>query len=799
MVTHDLVQRGLSFDDAYAAARALRDRISHREEISTDELKELIEQQVAEMFGAEQLARLGQPPEPVQELRVTYRGETSRPFSRGLLARSIYAAGVDFDRAYNLVIQVQAELRKEEINELSSEELARRVGDFLERTEGEAMAAGYRMIRHLHGLPRPMVIYLGGATGTGKSTLALELAPLLRIYRINATDTIRQVMRMVFSPAILPALHSSSFEIAAPWEMAGPEAPGLALGEVLSDSALIDTFEEQATRVCVGVRAVVERAVAENMSIMVEGVHLVPPFVPFEDLEGAVYQIPLILTTLDEEIHRTRFLTRARYGGRLAERYLENFASIRRIHEHVLQTAEACDLPLLDTSEGEATVLRALRLVTGLMQKRLPSLGESAAMAGQPPVPTLTLFIDGLPDRPVKALGGVTPLQVAHTPTLDRLAREGCCGLADPISPGVVPDTAGGSLAMFGQSPLAMKRGPVEVLGSGLELRAGDVALRANFATVNERGMVIDRRAGRIREGAEELASALDRLPLPDGSSTDVVVRVRATTEHRLGIVLRGDGLSSAILGSDPGDGPVPRPALVPRPVDPNDSRASHTARLLALFEQEALKVLGAHPLNRQREAESLPVANALLSRGAGHVHRLLPLERGGLPLRLTCISADRTVLGVAAWLGGKTIREAGMTANLDTDLEVKFRLAAEGLKESDLVLLHVKGADIAAHDRRPDLKVSYLERVDQALAGLLERHDGPLRIAVASDHATVSESGLHGAEPVPVLIWGEGIEADAVERFDEQAVAAGSLHRFPLQLLLSRLFEMQPAAALPT
>jgi 2,3-bisphosphoglycerate-independent phosphoglycerate mutase len=132
------------------------------------------------------------------------------------------------------------------------------------------------------------------------------------------------------------------------------------------------------------------------------------------------------------------------------------------------------------------------------------------------------------------------------------------------------------------------------------------------------------------------------------------------------------------------------------------------------------------------------------------------------------------------------------MTANLDTDLKLKFRSAAKALKNNDLVLLHIKGADIAAHDRRPELKVQFIERIDAALGEFLAQlGDKPLRIAVASDHATLSENGQHGADPLPVLIWGPRIEADDVDRFDEASAAGGELHRFPLQMLLGRLFEL--------
>jgi len=792
MITHDLVQRGLDFDAAYATAQAVRDRLSDHEEVTTAEIRDLIREELERTLGVEVASGLSSAPlRPIPERHVIYHGQ-EQPFSRGLLARSIQAAGIDLGRAYRLVTELESELRNEEIKVLPSGEVARRVGDLLERIAGGESAGRYRLMRRIRRLPRPVVIYIGGATGTGKSTLSLELAPMLRIYRINSTDTIRQVMRMVFSPEIMPALYSSSFEVAPPYGPRPSEEYAVSPSDPHFGEHLVASFEEQAARVIVGVRAVVERAIAENMSILVEGVHLYPPLVPFADLEGAAYQVPLVLMTQDTETHRIRFLARARLSGRWAERYLEHFPSIRTIHEFLLQQAETHDVSLLDTSYGEPPIGEALRLVSSLLQKRLPELGRPSV--GEVPAAvtaTLLLIIDGLADRPVRALGGRTPLQAARTPNLDRLAREGQCGLTDPVAPGAVADTAAGTLALFGQSPFALKRGPVEALGAGIELAPGDIALRGNLATLDAAGRVSDRRAGRIREQAAVLAQALDRLPLPGSLAQEVEIRVQPATEHRLAIVLRGEGLSSRIRGSDPGDGAAPDLPLIPRPLDPTDERAVHTARVLGLFEQETRRVLAMHPVNEARIEAGLPPANAVLTRGAGSIHRLVPLEEAGLPLRLACIGGDRTVLGLAGWLGAEIVTGEKMTANLDTDLDAKFGAALEALKRNDLVIVHLKGADIAAHDQRPDLKVSFLEKVDRYLGELLEHHPEPLRIAVASDHATLSESGQHAADPLPVLIWGQGIEADKVRSFDEQSVAAGRLQRFPLQMFLGRLFDL--------
>lgn len=622
MVTHDLVQRGVPFEAAYAVARAVRDELAERGEVTTAELRDRVSQRLALSFpNLVASSAGGSTDEP--RLEITYGGEP-QPFSRGLLAQSLHAAGLPHDRAYRLTLDIQDQLLLGGALRIESRELAQQVGDLLERWEGPRIAGRYRLMRRIGGLARPVVVYLGGATGTGKSTLAVELAPLLRIYRINSTDTIREVMRLGVSPSLMPALHRSTFDVDE--DDTGIPPPG---SDETSSDLLANAYEEQAARVCVGVRAVVERAIAENTSILVEGVHLAPPMVPFADLEGAAYQVLLMLLTSDEEIHRSHLLARARRSGRRAERYLDRFTAIRHLQDVLLQRAEEHEVPLLDTTDRERTAQDAVRLVTGVLQQRLPGLALPAPTLETRLPSTLLLVIDGLADRPIAELGGRTPLEAANTPTLDRLAREGRVGIADPVAPGVVPDTASGTLALFAQSPRAMKRGAIEALGVELSLPPNAVALRGNLATLDSQGLVIDRRAGRIRQGAVELAAALDRLPLEGPGCDGVEVWVRPGTEHRLAIALVGPGLSPLITGSDPGDGVMPAPALEPRPIAADDPAAARTARALSVFEQGARRALALHPVNAARRKAGHPVANCVLTRAPGRVHRLLPRSLG--------------------------------------------------------------------------------------------------------------------------------------------------------------------------
>ena len=344
------------------------------------------------MFELPSPARAGGSLNAIEDrsIEVTSQGGGAQPFSRGLAARSLFAAGLEFDRAYRRVEQLQERLRREGTPQLDRRILARRLAELLDEKEGADIAGRYRLIRRLRKLPRPLIFYIGGVGGVGKSTLALDLAPQLKIYRINATDTVRQVMRMVFSPAILPALHVSSYE-------ATPEPASEAFAGPVSPQVL--TLEEQAARVCVGVRAVVERAIAENLSLVVEGVHLLPNLVPFNDLEGDAYQFLLVLATEDEEIHRSHFLSRERAPARRSTRQLDHFRVIREQQDHLLGLAQRAGVPILDTANRERTVSAAIALLGQNLSQRLPWLTRAmSASLPEQQLPALLLVIDGLPD-----------------------------------------------------------------------------------------------------------------------------------------------------------------------------------------------------------------------------------------------------------------------------------------------------------------------------------------------------------------------------------------------------------------
>ena len=403
-------------------------------------------------------------------------------------------------------------------------------------------------------------------------------------------------------------------------------------------------------------------------------------------------------------------------------------------------------------------------------------------------IPRLLMIIDGMGDRLIDELGDKTPLQAANIPVLDRLAAEGQCGVADPVKRGIVATTVSGTLAILGYDPLkhSIARGVIEAHGCEMKIMPGDVAIRGNWATLDNHGKIIDRRAGRIREGTKDLASSLSNIKIED-----VSVEVGVGTEHRIAVVLRGEGLQDSLFGSDPGDRYHPgiKPRL-PVALNKQDEKSVRTAKILNLFEQEARKILAGHPKNLERASKGLLVANAILTREPGQVKVFPKIKRpSGFGLSGVCISGDDTISGISLVTGLNVCKTPSMTANLDTDLKQKFMFAGKMLSMYGVVVLHIKGCDIAAHNREAKKKKKFIEKIDAELGLFLKKWKGKLRIAVTADHATWSKEGIHVDDPVPVLLHGKGIPADSVEAFDEFQASEGSLGLFRLHKLWEKFF----------
>jgi len=275
-------------------------------------------------------------------------GELGLPYSRGLMARSLMAAGVPAYRAYTLASRVGDDLTERGRSEVELERLEALAVEVLGEEEGSGTILRLRRYQQLRELDLPILVFIGGATGTGKSTVASELAYRFGITRVTSTDFIRQTMRAFFSETFMPSIHQSSFE-------AGDAYPD-------ADDPLEFGFLQQARNVLVGVRASSERALEEGWSMVLEGVHLVPGMVELPPPQVAASAF-VVLAIGDEDEHGRHFYARDEDSERPFSRYLERFAEIRRLQELIVGRAVRAGVPVIENDDADA----AARIVADLV------------------------------------------------------------------------------------------------------------------------------------------------------------------------------------------------------------------------------------------------------------------------------------------------------------------------------------------------------------------------------------------------------------------------------------------------
>jgi len=377
----------------------------------------------------------------------------------------------------------------------------------------------------------------------------------------------------------------------------------------------------------------------------------------------------------------------------------------------------------------------------------------------------ILLICDGLGDRP--SVGGRTPLQAADTPHIDRISEEGINGLMDVISPGIVPGSDTAHLSLFGYDPYTYYpgRGVFEALGADMPLLKGEVAFRANFATVDEKMRVVDRRAG--RKGSKELASALNGLEIGG-----VKIALKNTTEHRCAMVMKGENLSKYVSDVDTHEaGSIVQEC---KPLkDGEDAR--RTAAIVNKFIKMSYDLLNEHPVNEARRQKGELPANIILLRGAGSYEDVTSIrERFGFTA--ACVAGASLYKGVAKYLGMDVIPVAGATGKADTNLNNKAEATLQSLEEHEFVFVHVKDTDNKGHDGNFEGKRDMISRVDKELVAQLKDVDA--YIVITGDHSTPVTIKRHSSDPVPVVINGEGVRNDNVKKFDEFSAASGGLNR---------------------
>jgi 2,3-bisphosphoglycerate-independent phosphoglycerate mutase len=366
------------------------------------------------------------------------------------------------------------------------------------------------------------------------------------------------------------------------------------------------------------------------------------------------------------------------------------------------------------------------------------------------------LSLDGLGGLP-RPETGRSELETARIPNLSALASEAACGLLRHVAPGITPGSGPGHLGLFGYDPLRFQvgRGVLESLGIEFDLRAGDVAARGNFCTVDGAGRITDRRAGRITtDVCVQLCERLRVIRLPG-----VELFVEPVKEHRFVLVLRGSRLSGRLSETDPqvlGKPPLPVHAIEPA--------ATATSELVNRFVSEAGRLLH----------DAAP-ANMVLLRGFDQLPEL-PRFPEVYGLRAAAIAAYPMYRGLAKLVGMDVLKTGGT-------FESEIATLGEHWDAYDYFFVHYKDTDKAGEDGDFDGKVAALERFDAHVPKV--RALRPDVLVVSGDHATPSVLAAHGWQPVPALLWSRYCGSDPVTAFTERACATGTLGTIPAHHLM--------------
>ena len=377
---------------------------------------------------------------------------------------------------------------------------------------------------------------------------------------------------------------------------------------------------------------------------------------------------------------------------------------------------------------------------------------------------------DGMADEPIEALGEMTPMQAAHTPWMDRLAREGRTGMLYTVPAGFKPGSEIANLSVLGYDVASVfeGRGSLEAASMGVEIGPEEMAMRCNLITI-EKGLIKNHSAGHISTGeAHELIQFLenelggDRVHFYPGVSYRHLLKLK--------------GGDKRIACTPPHDVPgEPFRGLLIRPESPE---AGRTADLLNDLILESQALLADHPVNvRRREAGRDP-ANSIWPWSPGYRPKMETLLEKYHLRSGSVISAVDLINGIGVCAGLKPIEVEGVTGLYDTNYEGKAAAAIEALRRDDFVFLHIEASDEAGHEGDVALKVKTIEYLDRRIVGPIyeevSKWNEPVTIAVLPDHPTPCHLKTHTSDPVPFLIWNPALPPDEVERYDEFSVRDG-------------------------
>ncbi|HWY34736.1 MAG TPA: alkaline phosphatase family protein [Nitrosopumilaceae archaeon] len=398
------------------------------------------------------------------------------------------------------------------------------------------------------------------------------------------------------------------------------------------------------------------------------------------------------------------------------------------------------------------------------------------------------VLLDGIGDLPHPDLKGSTPLSFAKTPNLDRIAKNGSIGQVISVGKGIAPQSDIAVFNMLGykfQHVDYVGRGVIEAIGIGIDFKDGDLALRGNFATVNDENIIIDRRAGRNIEKDDALAVSLEIERKIKFSNPKASVVVAPTIGHRLVVRIRceGERLSSEISNTDPAYARIAGMGVARAPGDYleiekslplNESpSAKLSATLVNEFTEQSLDIMKKSETNKIRKEKGRKLLNSILLRDAGNrFPDVIPINDLHA-MKFSCIVDMPVEIGISNVLKMKTFSAGGLT-----DYEEKARVAAKAMETQNAIYVHIKGPDEFGHDGDAIGKMKNIEDIDKRFFGtLLDNIDtGKVSIVISGDHSTPCINRGHSDDPVPVLVSGDSVKKDGTVRFTEDEAKKGKI-----------------------
>jgi len=397
------------------------------------------------------------------------------------------------------------------------------------------------------------------------------------------------------------------------------------------------------------------------------------------------------------------------------------------------------------------------------------------------------VLLDGVGDLPHPNLVGKTPLDAANTPNLDRLAKNGTMGQVITVGKGIAPES---DIAVFNMLGYKFKhddyagRGVVEAIGIGIDFKDGDLALRGNFATLNDDGVIIDRRAGRNieKQDTEAVSKEIEeKIKFSDENATAIIT---PTIGHRLVIRIRSDcALSSNISNTDPAYGRVDGMGIARAVTDflkiekclplDEESRTKLASKLVNELTEQSLDIMKKSKVNERRKENDKKLLNGILLRDAGNIYPKVTPINDLHSMKFSCIVDMPVEIGISEILKMKTYDAGGLT-----DYEEKAKVAAKAMDEQNAVYVHLKGPDEFGHDGDAQGKMENIEEIDKRFFGtLLDNIDSSkVAVIVSADHSTPCINKGHSADPVPLLISGDMVTNDDTQRFTETEAKKGRI-----------------------